>query len=712
MLLQVFGALTIALSVMVGLILLLNNNQSKLNRAMTVVCFCSSAWVLSNTLSATTSGGVITDVSTSLITPTSLFSAWSFVLFASVFPRGVSQQAKITPKHFLVPVIALSSLAFSDLNVQITRSETGTTYELGPIYPYYVLLLLGLSVYGFYLLGATYRRSVSLERTQTKYLLLASGFSILPAIFTGVILPLLGNDSLWDYSSISFVLIWTFTTYTILRHKLFDVRLYAVRFLAYALTLGVLTGLYALLVLYVNNQVAGENDDYNQLINLVFIVVAVGLFNPLKRVFDALTSRLFYRSALDKNAMQSELNESLSAEVDISKISDISLRIITKYFAASSAALLVKDGLKGRPRIKRVGASKTKITTAKIKELEKSMGARSALNIDELYSSNPDHKHLRSLKASVACRISSHDLSGVLILGHRQDGSAYYPRDLQALQTACHTVSLALGNASKFEKQLRFNKRLRREVSSATADLKQLNQSLEQSNQAKSDLISTASHQLKPQVTASRGFIEMLQRHNDSQLDTEARQLLELAGEGLRRSQSIVVDMLGSSQIDSGGLVLNIATHPVDINDLVKTEVGLHDNHAKRKNIHFVILQSKQKPKLHIDELKLKEVLANYLSNALVYSPPNSTIEISIELIDACVDISVKDQGIGVGSKDSAKLFNKFFRSDKARKARPHGTGLGLYISKQIIKLHGGETYHKNNPSGQGSVFGLRLPID
>jgi len=100
----------------------------------------------------------------------------------------------------------------------------------------------------------------------------------------------------------------------------------------------------------------------------------------------------------------------------------------------------------------------------------------------------------------------------------------------------------------------------------------------------------------------------------------------------------------------------------------------------------------------------------NFADNALYYSKENGTVTVTLKKVDDCVELRVIDTGIGVPKAEQAELFNKFFRATNARRARPDGTGVGLFLAKKVIHDHGGSLIFESE-EGKGSTFGFRLPL-
>jgi signal transduction histidine kinase len=131
---------------------------------------------------------------------------------------------------------------------------------------------------------------------------------------------------------------------------------------------------------------------------------------------------------------------------------------------------------------------------------------------------------------------------------------------------------------------------------------------------------------------------------------------------------------------------------------------------AAARNIQVTYKGPKHFPELQIDEDKIRQVVMNFIDNAIYYSRPQSTVVVQLKHDEKFASLEVHDHGIGVPKEALDKLFTKFFRADNARRQRPDGTGVGLYLAKRVILGHNGELIMEST-EGKGSVFGFRLPI-
>jgi two-component system phosphate regulon sensor histidine kinase PhoR len=229
---------------------------------------------------------------------------------------------------------------------------------------------------------------------------------------------------------------------------------------------------------------------------------------------------------------------------------------------------------------------------------------------------------------------------------------------------------------------------------------------LKQLENMRRDFAANVSHELKTPITAIGGFVETLQ---DGALhDPEhAQRFLNIIARNVKRLSAIIEDLLALARIEEeemGPICLDWKPlAPV----LENARMVCHAM-AQEKDIQVEIL-CPDSLKAHINAELLEQAVVNLLDNALKYSSPNSAVIIQAAQGEGGVVLAVQDFGCGIHKKHHARLFERFYRVDKARSCKLGGTGLGLAITKHIVQAHHG-TIHLESGLGQGSLFSVRLP--
>jgi len=220
----------------------------------------------------------------------------------------------------------------------------------------------------------------------------------------------------------------------------------------------------------------------------------------------------------------------------------------------------------------------------------------------------------------------------------------------------------------------------------------------------RADFVATASHELRTPLAAVYGAVRTLLRPDrtpDVELDHRLLTMIEQESEHLR---GIVEQILVSSQLDRGEA--RIATEPCELRRL--SESVLASMRVRESPKHTFALRSPDEVFVEADPERLRQVLVNLLDNALKYAPDGGPIEVDVEQHDGTATIEVADHGIGIPADAQARVFDKFFRVDPDMRLGVGGSGLGLYISRELVREMGGELAVRARPGG-GSVFTVEL---
>ncbi|MFA6047201.1 MAG: HAMP domain-containing sensor histidine kinase [Parcubacteria group bacterium] len=228
-------------------------------------------------------------------------------------------------------------------------------------------------------------------------------------------------------------------------------------------------------------------------------------------------------------------------------------------------------------------------------------------------------------------------------------------------------------------------------------------------NKLKSDFVSVASHQLRTPLSAITWEIELLLSKNKKGLSERQAKSLETISSLSCRMTRLVNDLLDVTRIDQNRLILR--KEIIDIVDITEKIIEDFSSLSKARNINvFFNVNKKRIPKLTGDPERIKLVVENLLNNAIKYVVKRGKIEIKIIRRDNFIVFSIRDNGVGIPEEQQDQVFEKFFRSDNVVKYQTEGTGLGLYISRNIIEQTGGKIWFQSIEN-VGSIFSFSLPV-
>ena len=297
---------------------------------------------------------------------------------------------------------------------------------------------------------------------------------------------------------------------------------------------------------------------------------------------------------------------------------------------------------------------------------------------------------------------------GYLVVGERRDGHEIRSKELELFDVLARNLSVALLNMFRLDEIRRLAGNLEKEVDEATRQLRQSNKRLQALDATKDEFVSMASHQLRTPLTSVKGYLSMVLEGDAGEITQTQRQLLEEAFRSSERMVRLVSDFLNVSRLQTGKFVINRTA--VDLSQLVAEEVANVDQVANTHKIKVSYRRPARFPVLYLDDTKIRQVIMNFIDNAIYYSPDANVVKVRLSVEDGEAVLRVIDKGIGVPISAKKKLGTKFFRGDNARRQRPDGTGIGLFLAKKVIEGHGGTMIFESELD-KGSTFGFRLPI-
>ena len=240
------------------------------------------------------------------------------------------------------------------------------------------------------------------------------------------------------------------------------------------------------------------------------------------------------------------------------------------------------------------------------------------------------------------------------------------------------------------------------------AQIEAMLEELKRAEKLRREFVANVSHELRTPLTSIRSYAETISDNLELPQETEEEFLRVIINESDRMTK-IVQDLLELSRFDSGNVKLSIEGFSIErsVRD-VYAAIALE----ARKRGHKLNLELEWGlPMIRGDRARIEQVLMNIITNALKYTPDGGTIEIISGSMDGNVFVRIEDTGVGIPSDDLERVFDRFYRVDKARTRESGGTGLGLSIAKDIITLHGGEI-KLESVKGKGTSVTVMLPVE
>ncbi|MDD5071655.1 MAG: ATP-binding protein [Patescibacteria group bacterium] len=225
----------------------------------------------------------------------------------------------------------------------------------------------------------------------------------------------------------------------------------------------------------------------------------------------------------------------------------------------------------------------------------------------------------------------------------------------------------------------------------------------------KSEFISIAAHQLRTPLSAIKWVIKMILDGDAGKLTVEQQELLSKGYASNERIIRLVNDLLNVSRIEEGKFGFDFQKE--NFQKVIDATLGNLENLIVKNHLQLEIKKPKRLPEVYFDKERMVMVMQNILDNAIKYTPEYGKIEIKIEVDKQFLYVKIKDQGVGIPKKDQEKLFTKFFRATNAVRLETEGSGLGLFIVKNIIERHNGKII-LTSEEGKGTEVSFSLPLN
>lgn len=565
------------------------------------------------------------------------------------------------------------------------------------LYALFLVASLGL---GLRRLIVSRKKAVGLRRTQIQAVLIGLAVAITGGVIFNLVLPVIFNQySLVQYGPVFSLFFIATSSYAIIRHHLFDIRRTAARLLAYVLSVGVLgivfgLGMTSFLEAFGASRIT---------LSAAAITVAIGTaitFPVVKQLFDRLTRSIFFQNVYDSQEVIDEMTNIFVGINEKRKLIETTTERLAARLGATKVSVVLKKEKKHSfddlPQKTLEFMDRKKLTQLAIDEIDDQNQAV----LDELVEND--------IALLVELRVRG-GLIGYLVFSHKLSGSPYNQSDVEVIDIIADEFAIALQNALQFQEIKNFNVELQEKIDEATAQLRSTNQKLHALDEAKDDFISMASHQLRTPLTSVKGYLSMVLDGDVGKISAEQQKVLEEAYTSSQRMVYLIGDFLNVSRIQTGKFELERSQ--TNLSYILSDEIDQLRTMASSRQVKIEFTPPAHFPNAFIDQDKFRQVMMNFIDNAIYYSYPNTTITILLFKEGGDLVFKVVDQGIGVPSGERHRLFTKFYRASNAKKQRPDGTGIGLFMAQKVVIAHSGSMIFES-VEGKGSTFGFRLPLE
>jgi signal transduction histidine kinase len=713
LLFSVFVALFVFI---LGSATLFRNLQSSLNRIFMFFCIFLAGWLVSNNLaSSLDSTTAVALIANRLVFFFGGLSLVATLLFLKIL---LKQSIKLHDQMLLLTVTSISILSLSNL-VVINVSPNDLTYNISFGYMAYIyfFLVLAITTSLIILLSKNKAKQDYLLKEKLYVIRFSFVLGISLIIITNIIMPFVfQNFSLTEFGSLASLSFVFGLSYSIVKHKLFDLRLVVARSLSYISIIVFFLALYGASISLLANKLFIK---YPTIANLVPVVMSILLafsLTSIKKWFDDKTAKIFFRDRYDPQDLLDRLNKISVSNYEVESLLVRSSELIEDAIKSSFCTFVIRETPYVKSRV--VGDNKTEITEKEIDALEEYLPRIKLKSISAYIDTSEDNirkvnRILKSKDVDILIKMVSPEqpsLQGVgyMLLGPKKSGNMYSSQDLKILEIVSNELLIATENALRFEEIEQFNVTLQKKIDSATNELKKSNEKLKALDEAKDEFISMASHQLRTPLTSVKGYLSMVLEGDAGEVNKNQETMLQQAFFSSQRMVYLISDLLNVSRLKTGKFV--IEAKPTYLPDVVESEISQLHETAKSRDLELIFDKPKDFPTIDLDETKLRQVIMNFTDNAIYYTPAGGKIKLTLAADDSKIEFKVTDNGIGVPKNEQHNLFTKFYRAGNAKKARPDGTGLGLFMAKKVIIASGGALVFESQ-EGKGSTFGFTFPL-
>lgn len=627
----------------------------------------------------------------------------AFYAFSMAFSNYKYQKKWLSYLIYL-SLLPLSIISFLPQTVtEVKRGTYGVNIVgSGPLYYLTLVYFVAVLAVSFAILYKYSKISDRVTRQQTSLISFGLGTTVAINLVVVYLFPYLKLVDIGNLiTSPSIVILVASIGYALLRHHMFDIRTVILRTAGFFVIVGLTAGLFVAGILasgalLIPGLILSPSE---YVFILLSSVIAGMIFKPTTDFLEKKFNKAFAIESYDAQEILNRVGGLVASTVDVDDLCINLKDIVTSGMKISRIDIVVV-------RQNQTIYNTTDVNSYPTDEEFKALGDED-INIDE--TTNQDKLAiLRKYKVNFYIVLKSHDAKvGYLLIGPKNNGLAYNDKDIKTLITIADEAAVAFNNIGSFVEIQQFNKSLQEKIDAATFQLKQANEKLKIADTNKDDFVSILSHQLTAPLATIEGNLSLATNGYLGEVNPKLAEALKSAADRTRVMKGLITDLLNVSRMATGNFKLDLKE--MDLQKIVNAEVDFARPLAKTQQVNLNYHKPEQgNAEILCDETKLRQVVVNFITNAINYSPKGHVDVYLIPKLDS-VEFRVVDDGIGVPENQKAKLFEKFFRADNAKKERPSGSGIGLYLAKRVIDEHGGSIIFKST-QGHGSTFGFIIP--
>jgi two-component system NtrC family sensor kinase len=705
----------------------------KVNLLLAGICFLGGLLSLDKALAS-----VVTDPNLAL--RISRIDHIFVVFFIPVYLHFTYSFLGITTRKWLVRLAyvfsgCLSLLSQGDYHLSGVKAYFFGYYaQAGPMIYVFGVATTTNTLYCLYLLFRALRQERDPDRkNKTKYIILGLGGAALMAHFD--LLPLAGI-SFYPLGNFAFIPI-LLLGFAVLKHDLLDIGFMVQKGLTYSVLTGLLTGTYALMIIMFNQVFKGMGQRWSMLFAIFFFLVIVFVFEPLKKRVQLFIDRLLFKGKYDYQKTLMALSDAMASMLNLDEIMDKTLRTLTQAMYLDWGYVMLADDIGDAFRVRSQMGTLSNVeglmmthSSPLIRELARRNREVSRYNVEEWSGSCDDpfrfKEDFNSLGGTVILPVVfKGDMKGLLVLGNKKSGDLFTAQDFELLRTLANQCAIAIENAKSYQLIENLNENLEAMVDERTEALKKALEEKDRTQEllirseslaAVGALVAGVAHELNnPLASVSslvQSAVETMEEASSEQAAGSQARLeereeliddLKFSLKELNRAKDIVASLLGISRQTQE------YSEPVILNDVSRNALKVLYNQYKRTGIEMIEAYEDDLPEIRGNFSNLGQVCLNIITNAIQAVDSGQgriSLRTRYDQGKGMVIFECEDNGPGISEEVMKDIFKPFYTTKEVGK----GTGLGLYISYEIVRRHNGNIFANNNARG-GATFRVQLPV-
>jgi len=577
------------------------------------------------------------------------------------------------------------------------------------------------------------KESKGLELLRLRYITTGMITAGAIALFTNVIFPLItGKSSFAALGPVTISLVSIITTYSYLQNRLFSLRFLAGRLLYFAtLTLLPFAFVFSAIIFVINSSSFDIKSTDMILLILTASVIYVFIYTGIQKWMKA---KIFPKLAFGQynpEESKEQFISSISTKLDIDTLGEEVVTTISKIFSLKKIGVVIFNREHSEvlyQDLRDLGQVESFSTNLiEVAQYWSQIGHSTTLVKDEIEMHVSDNELLpdilqfmNKMNLQVIMPLNKEiQLNGMILLGNKVPDISYTIEEIQFLESLVMNASVAFGRAILYREVESFSETLQSKVDAQTKELQIKVEQLQEARKKENDMIDIMGHELRTPATIVKLNAQLLEKFaGDIDSDPEAyKRYVNRIKMAVDNEIKLINTLLSSAKLEGNKIVID--PEEVDIKEEVEMAIHGNEKDANEKNLPIINNMKLDTPNVYADKARVVEILNNLISNAVKYTERGS-VTVENRYDDNWIEISIIDTGYGISAEELPKLGQKFFRAgnhinsdiqvgEKIEIVRPGGTGLGLFVTFNLIRKMGGDV-RVESEVGKGSKFIFVLP--